>query len=244
MNEYSRYWKPKQNSEQQNIDFDAAHFSPEDNFYPPSISRVFVPQARSRSDLILQYMQGLAEKAHKGEIPENESYKTKAQIVEMVFPDFYNPHNKRNNTRNSWFFDGTNYYNQRKMVMKDQKEQVGRAIREIDQRIREQLKTLKNPSEKLEFLRNRAQLLIRVGETDIGAAIYAYHGFDFPQSMELLQANLEWSIEHKEKQSAIYRTAEKLCNSATNSTQERKLNLDIPDDPENEVINNESDGNL
>lgn len=209
--------------EQLNVDFDSVGYTPEKHFHPPSTSRIILPKTKGRSNKLLGYMRGLAERLHKGKIKIEESYQTKAQLAEILHPDFYDPRNQQYKPR--FISDDKSAHNTRKLLEEKHRREVANNIGSIDKKIRTHLKTLDNEKQQLDFLKNQAQLLIRVGRTQKDASIYAYHGSDFPQPMEILGAYREWAIEHQYKQSTPLRLANLLYRSASNPEQ-LKLNLD------------------
>lgn len=203
--------------EQLNLDFDSIGYIPEGHFHPPSTSRIVLPKTRGRDNKLLGYMQGLAARLHKGEIDIDESYQTKAQLAEMLHPDFYDLRNQQ--YKPGFIYDDRSAHNTRMLLEEKHRREVTKAIGSLDKKIRRQLHTLDNEKQQLDFLKNKAQLLVRVGTTKKRASIYAYHGSDFPQPMEILGAYREWAIEHQYMQSAPLRLSNLLYRSATNPEQ-------------------------
>lgn len=221
---------PGEFDKQPSFNFDSIGYRPEDHFYPHSVSRIFLnPETKSRSKKLLAYMRGLAERAFNGEIEREESYKTKAQLAEIIYPKFYNPKHKKLHKRP--ISDGYKHYDERKLLIEKHKQSITQSISSIDQTIRKKLDEFDNEKQQLAFLRNKAELIIRVGNTTEREAIYTYHSSDIPQPIEILEAYREWAMEHIDQQSSPSLLANLLHRSATNPEQ-LKLNLGLDFDDE------------
>lgn len=223
--------------EQSNVDFDAVGYTPEDHFYPRSTSRTYLDREETRGNKrkLLAYLRGLAVQFYKGQIEREESYQTKVQLAEMLYPNFYDP--RIQTTQLRFVSDGHKTRQIRKLLEKEHRGEVERAISSIDSAIRKQLKEFDNEEQQMASLRNQS-LIIRPDETESGAALYAYHGPDFPQPVEILEKYRDWALGHQEKQSAPLRLASSLYKSATNPVQ-LKLNLDTDfDDQEMDNLEN------
>jgi len=229
---------PAEFDKQPSFNFDSIGYRPEDHFYPHSVSRIFLsPETKSRSKKLLAYMRGLAERAFNGEIEREESYKTKAQLAEMLYPKFYDPKHKK--LDDPKIYDFYNLYSVRKLLEERHKKKITQAISSIDNRIIKKLDEFDNEKQKLSFLKNKAELLIRVADTTEGEVIYGYYSADIPQPIEILEAYREWAMEHIDKQSRPSRLANLLHRSATNPEQLKlNLGLDFDDEGFDEIEDN------
>lgn len=216
---------------QKSFDFDNNEFSSEENFFPPSIAKIFISpnNIKSKEGKILGYMRGLTIRANSDEISIKDSYRTKEHFREILYPRFYNPKSSEQ-FPSSPVSDGDFTYDIRDLIITKHKKSVDNTIHRINLRLRESLKDLKSESQKLDFLRRSVQVLIVVGMTEQNSAIYAYHSADLPQSLENLNYYIEWGIEHQEIQGTPLKMAELLYKSRTqNNKQELNLDTDFTD---------------
>jgi hypothetical protein len=227
-------------NEQPSFNFKSPGFDPEEEFYPGWSSDIFLDskELRSTGDKLLGYLQGLARKLHNEEISRIDSYKTKRELAKILYPDFYKDL-ENNKIQLSFINDNYQYFNHIKLIEEKHINKVGEAIRSINRRVRQELNNFRSLTEKLDYLRETAELFVPVSQTQTGANLFAYHGPDFPLDIKLIEIYRELSAEHLEKQSEPKKMADKLHQALTGS-EKIQLDLDIDFDDDEDLEGFES----
>jgi hypothetical protein len=219
---------------QGNFDFSSGDFNPVEEFFPDWLANsYFTPQElRNSKQRLLAILR------------ESSCPRTKKDLAVAMYPRAFND-NYRERRR---YWDGYKWQDSAAISEPHYIEKTATIIRSIDAGIRSVLSQLATYEEKVNYLR-QAQLIIRVGEDENQAALYAYHGPDRPQERQALQEYCEWAQTHSYKQSKPLELAELIEASASPIEEYGPLfsgqigqidtSLDTPDDEMDILEDNE-----
>lgn len=178
---------------------------------------------RSRGSKITGHLHYLGKLAQKRDIKQEESYKTITQITELLFPQEW----AEASSKPEFERLGRLIINPRQEAKQILIRKTRVAMRAVDRKIRNKLKSCGSEKEKLLFIINKLEMLVRVGSTEKGEFLFAYHGHDIRQSLDILRMNLELTQEHVFKQGATMRLADRVYKAETRPIQtELPLKLD------------------
>jgi len=172
--------------------------------HPPCATGFLEPRYQvSTGYQLLGHLRHLAKLAQKGEIKREESYKTKAQLAELAFPQQWTAINSEPDFK---CIGGIWTINQKRFLQKELICKTGESMRYVSKKSRDELKKCRSNKEKYLFIKN-IEMFVRVDLTDNGELVYGYHGLDVRQSAEILRGNLEYTEMHSHKQDADRRFA-------------------------------------
>lgn len=204
------------------LNYESDDFCPEEEFIPDWAARIFLTpeEAKSKKRKVIALLQ------------KHGSPITRRDLAPAIYPKAFDNRHRDPEVR---YYNG---YEWRSSWMDSEErhiEKTGAIIRNIDAGIRNALNQLEGREEKLELLRH-TPLIIRVGETERGEALYAYHGPDYSQSIEALDNYIAWAESHQAKQSQPLNLARSLRDSAIIQGSLFEIQLDpddLPDDDAN-----------
>ncbi len=197
---------------------------------------------RSKGYLLLGHLRDLAKRAQRGQIKQEESYKTKADLAELAFPqEWADISNKQEFER-----IGERIINPRRVYQKHFIRKTGEAMRLVAKEMRSKLEDCRNDEEKSKFISDVLEIFVRSGIADNEGFLFTYHGPSIRQNSEILRVNWELMQEHSVKQGADKRLAELIYKVETRPLQTELLpsKLDPSFNPQDDldIIGEEFDG--
>lgn len=185
---------------QGSFNYESEEFRPEEEFIPDWLAQTFL----ERQDTKCKKCKVMAVLRERG-LPT-----TQKELAPAIYPNAFD---NRYRDPEVWYRDG---YKLRSTWIDTEERHIkktGAIIRSIDYGIRSALSQFESREEKLEYLRN-TPLVIRVGDTESGEALYAYHGPDSPQPIEVLDDYVSWAETHQTKQSQPLVLAQNIRDAA------------------------------
>lgn len=205
---------------QDSFNYESDDFHPEEEFTPDWLAHIFFDKkdlrGKKRSLLAILRKYGLPLR--------------KKELARALYPKAFDNKYRDPDIR---YFNGYEWCSSWMASEKEHIRKTGAIIRSIDNDTRKFLSQLERREEKLEFLRHK-ELIIRVGETESGETLYAYHGPDCPQPLEILENYVSWAEIHHTKQSQLLMLAQNIRDAATIQASLLDGQMLDPDDLPNE----------
>jgi len=180
-----------QRPNQENLDLDSYDSYPEWSRYI-----FFTPdQLKSKPSKLLASMRELRLKEKAGQINKGESYKTYAEMAELLFPIF-----PRTVKQNQAEFSSIEYEEYQQLKRKKNQNTTSSLIRTIKSILRKHLDRFANENQRATFLKKHGELIVPIEKTGSGSYYFVYVSPDLPLSSKESQTYWELTLEHSASQ--------------------------------------------
>jgi hypothetical protein len=212
--------------DQQNLDLDSYESCPE------WAKKIFLTpdELKSKSSKLFAFMR----KFRLDEKIKGESYKTYAEMTELIFPI------DSSTGKGQDKFSCKEYEEYQKLKRDKNKNTIKSLIRVRRGVLRTHLAKLDNENQRLAFLRNQGEWIVPIHKTESGSYRLVYVNPDLPLSFEESLSYRELTIEHSAMQDKNEKIADQYYRSGFEQLALTTLDPENFDTPDEEMDNRES----